>query len=608
MTNGRADRPALRRWRREHLGAGASSRATRGSPHHAGERFHLWSRLGANECIGEGITDLSCPSVHLCVGTQAGGVEISSLALDPAVGTSDRHPLARAHPEQVDLELGTVSRWSVDLAAVSNLPESVREVIEPRIDRLGDDGRETLTIAAVIGRSFDVALLSELVEIPESRLLDHLETAVSATLLRESTDQVGRFTFEHALINHTLYQGLGATRRARLHHCVAVARALKLDDDPDRRALLLSLQAIELIYEHDPRRRRARAEQALALAREIGQPRTTARVLNDYCFAFYTADGLEQRLAHLDEMAAAVEAAEDPAIEFWTLCREHDMMAESGQFERVAKAAERMAATAERVGDPTMRHDVAFSSSACMALLRGDLAAAERGAAQALQIGSDAGDPDAAMLFGAQIMYVRLLQGRSTEIVDQLEQSVLANPLIPAFKGLLAYTLCWLDRRGEAARLVAQAAEDRFEHIPRDSSRMIALGLFADAAAQAGVRSAAEILYELVEPWPDQVTWNGVVAEGHIRTYLGLLAATLGRDGQADEHFARAIEIQERDGMLVWTARAHLGWAEALVARGRTELAREHATRALEPSREHGYGAFEPRAAAIVASGAAIQR
>ncbi len=87
---------------------------------------------------------------------------------------------------------------------------------------------------------------------------------------------------------------------------------------------------------------------------------------------------------------------------------------------------------------------------------------------------------------------------------------------------------------------------------------------------------------------------------GHARTYLGLLAATLGRDEQADEHFARACEIQERDGMLVWAARAHLGWAEALAARGEAERAREQAARALELSREHGYGLFEPRAAAIL--------
>ena len=55
-----------------------------------------------------------------------------------------------------------------------------------------------------------------------------------------------------------------------------------------------------------------------------------------------------------------------------------------------------------------------------------------------------------------------------------------------------------------------------------------------------------------------------------------------------------------------WEARSELAWAEALADRSEPDRAREHASRALELSRDHGYGAFEPRAAAIVASGAAI--
>ena len=111
----------------------------------------------------------------------------------------------------------------VDRAAVSSMPESVREVIERRVERLGEDGREALTPAAVIGRSFEFELLAELVEMSEGQLLDQLEAAVGASLLGESTDHVGRFTFAHALINQTLYQALGgdpsrpaaSSRRAR---------------------------------------------------------------------------------------------------------------------------------------------------------------------------------------------------------------------------------------------------------------------------------------------------------------------------------------------------------------------------------------------------------
>ena len=54
----------------------------------------------------------------------------------------------------------------------------------------------------------------------------------------------------------------------------AIERALELDDGADlgRRALLLALQSQELLYEHDPTRRQALALEAIALARDIGDP------------------------------------------------------------------------------------------------------------------------------------------------------------------------------------------------------------------------------------------------------------------------------------------------------------------------------------------------
>jgi hypothetical protein len=124
--------------------------------------------------------------------------------------------------------------------------------------------------------------------------------------------------------------------------------------------------------------------------------------------------------------------------------------------------------------------------------------------------------------------------------------------------------------------------------------------LYADAAAQTGDREVAAILYDLIQPWADQVDWNTLFGAGHTRLYLGLLASVLPEHGQSDEHLQFACEFHEANDMPLWTARGHLGWAEALAERGDTDGAREHATRALELSREHGYGAFEPRATALV--------
>src|SRR6202020_1247391 len=80
------------------------------------------------------------------------------------------------------------------------------------VERLGKETVELMRLAAVIGRVFDVELLESMLEIDESQLLDQLEAAVAASLLAESDERGGEFRFAHALMNQTLYEGLGRPR------------------------------------------------------------------------------------------------------------------------------------------------------------------------------------------------------------------------------------------------------------------------------------------------------------------------------------------------------------------------------------------------------------
>lgn len=73
----------------------------------------------------------------------------------------------------------------------------------------------------------------------------------------------------------------------------------------------------------------------------------------------------------------------------------------------------------------------------------------------------------------------------------------------------------------------------------------------------------------------------------------------------ADRHLALACECHETNGVLPWAGRGHFGWAGALAAGGEAAGAPEHAAGALDLSREHGYGAFEKRAAALVETSSA---
>ncbi len=127
-------------------------------------------------------------------------------------------------------------RWRLvgDLAELG-LPQSVREVVGRRVARLGDDARTALSAAAVIGRDFDLDLLLAVVDLPEAGLLDLLEEAVAASLLRESPELADRFTFTHGLVEHTLYEDLGRSRRARLHKRVAEALEELCGGEPGER-------------------------------------------------------------------------------------------------------------------------------------------------------------------------------------------------------------------------------------------------------------------------------------------------------------------------------------------------------------------------------------
>jgi class 3 adenylate cyclase len=127
-------------------------------------------------------------------------------------------------------------RWQLvgDVAELG-LPQSVREVIGRRVERLGPEARTALSAAAVIGRDFDLDLLLSVLELPEARLLDLLDEAVAAALLRESSERAGRFTFTHGLVEHALYEDLGRTRRARLHKRIAEGLEEQCSDEPGER-------------------------------------------------------------------------------------------------------------------------------------------------------------------------------------------------------------------------------------------------------------------------------------------------------------------------------------------------------------------------------------
>jgi class 3 adenylate cyclase/tetratricopeptide (TPR) repeat protein len=111
------------------------------------------------------------------------------------------------------------------VGAGQSLPETIRDVVMARIDRLPEQTKRLLQIAAVIGREFSLRLLGELWQ-SRSPPEPHLHSLLQLEFLYERVES-GEMTyvFRHALTQDAAYAGLLA--RDRRHTHAAVGKALE---------------------------------------------------------------------------------------------------------------------------------------------------------------------------------------------------------------------------------------------------------------------------------------------------------------------------------------------------------------------------------------------
>jgi DNA-binding CsgD family transcriptional regulator len=122
--------------------------------------------------------------------------------------------------------------WSLDALDDMPLPFFVRQVIEERAARLGDEVRDALAIAAVIGHDVPLQLWGHISGLTDRALLDIIEHASERHLIAASPDG-SSVRFVHALTREALYEGITPPRRRLWHEQVAATLMVAANPDPD---------------------------------------------------------------------------------------------------------------------------------------------------------------------------------------------------------------------------------------------------------------------------------------------------------------------------------------------------------------------------------------
>jgi class 3 adenylate cyclase/tetratricopeptide (TPR) repeat protein len=423
-------------------------------------------------------------------------------------------------------------RWSASGApdAIA-LPESLRQVIGARVSRLGVTAGRVLSVAAVIGREFEFDLLAEATGTDEDELLDVLDEAHAAALVREVPGASGLYSFSHALIQHTLYDDLGATRRARAHHQVAEALERLCGSNTGPRVGELARHWLAATRPTD-------AEKAVAYARQAGESALAALAP-------------EEALRYLSQ---AVELVERGAVSDSVLGI--DLLIGLGTAQRQAGVPDYRATLLEAAARARRQGDADRLAAATLANNRG---------------------------------FFRALGHVDTEQVDLLEAALQALPADDSpQRALLMATLCSelsfgpLERRQELAR-DAKAMAKRLG----DPATIVAvtnlcgIPLRIPAVLPEALREGREA-FELAEELGDPV------ARFWAASLLDIAAVGAGQFALADQCMATMRELSTRlqQPMLVWNTASHE--AAHAMRHGDPARAEELATFALEVAMASG--------------------
>ncbi len=353
--------------------------------------------------------------------------------------------------------------------------------------------------------------------------------------------------------------------------------------------------------------RLGRAEEAVAIARRVGDPVTLADVLIHACTAIVAPETLDRRLEWGHEACRIGDELEDLVVQSGARATLFFALSERGEFEARAALLIEYERIAEQLPMPQVQQ-VPMTQRGWDLLLAGRLDEVARLVEQGRAEGERWGYRDGAVVWGVLEFSAQRCAGDVTESAAFVQAigDTLKERLGNVHHGLVAASAliaCELGRQEDARPFLEERAAAGFAAIPHDQSWLSQLNMWSAVAAALDNQDAASILYEQLTPWPDRVVVMGN-GWGGVSHYLGLLAATLGNRDAAERHFDGALALHDRLAVPYWSAQTRIALARMLeTSPADTDRARAIALsrESLQLATDHGFAALGRQASDLVA-------
>ena len=499
-------------------------------------------------------------------------------AVDYARRAGSRAVALLAYEEAVRLYDMAIEALGPDDAATIRLRCELLLSLADAQSRAGDGptAKATFLRAAVLART---------AEVPEM-------------LARAAAGYGGRFLWTHALADE------------RLVPLLEEALSGLGEEHGLLRVQLLSRLAAALRHAPSRERRERISEEALQIARGIGDPATLAYALAAAAAALIAPHNAQARLAEGDEIVAQAAKAGDRERLFDGHEHSHWAAWELGDPDRRAAEFASMARVANELRQPAQLWTLA-TAEATLALSQGRFAEAAERIERAAAVGGRALAWSAVATRRLQLFMLRREQGRLGGFEREIKDNAHEFPSPLMHGAVLARLYAGTQQTEAAATLLHELTRRDLSDWHVDEEWLTSICLLAETCAILDDAESAGPLYELLMPYGSQ---NAValpeLALDSVSRPLGILATVQGRFEDAARHFQEALRMNERMGARPWVAHTQEDLARMLLrrnAQGDREQAKELLSRAQATYHELGMRGEAARAAAPARTGTHAQ-